>query len=388
MSQAYKISNNTQDDTPEKPRDRAFLYEAFGWSILSGGAIYPLQLFVDVPNYPTWAQNLLTLIACACLGTLIAVVRRDCVAVRLARNQMEGHLDKMTTTLGDCHSLCRTRIELLFHMTGLYNFFQSFKARMEADEQLAQLLLAKVSGHVWRIPQATPSLGYRILAEALATSNQWEGIHAGELSELGKQPLDQEMGSHFFTALRDASIPKKRIILVNSADFQSYKTPQKLDTERSKLIFDFWEITGRKVDCYFFDKEQLSIPMSRCSSEMTSIPPNRRDDIYDKPWPDCAMYNRRYMVAYRRGNHHAQPAASEGVLEVWTTDLAPRENATNEEQQVAYLAKAVRILFNWLEEALKSPSNTQATKMFIYINESFIKQLPSQKGMNHGSIRS
>ena len=348
--------------------------ETIGWSVLSGGAIYVLQLLVSAPSLPSWAQNLLCLFASVGIGTLVAVIRRLQTTTQKLAGDVQRYLEQLNGNLSLSHSMCRARIELVYQLTGLYEFFESLKARNEADERLAQVLMTRVSGHVWRIPQAVPALGYRVLTEALTVSNLWEGIHASDLKELGHEPLDHNEGVQFFEALRSTEIKKRRIIIVTKEEFALYKSPEALDVDRAKKVQDFWHMTGSAVDCYFFNKDHLSIPLNAGNGQVGRIPPNKLDELYDRQWPDCAVYNTRYLIAFQRTNNGLQSSVREGVVEVWTADLSPRKDSTKEEEWVAYLARAVRKLFDFLESEKWHVGHNKSDH-FIRIDEPYVKRV-------------
>jgi hypothetical protein len=144
---------------------------------------------------------------------------------------------------------------------------------------------------------------------------------------------------------------------LNREDFNAYRSPETLGEDEKKALLttlsDVWEVTAQRVDCYFFNEDCLF-------NALHGLPYATATKLHSmRPWPDCAIYNDRYLVAYQRngnsaaGNDHVLSISREGIIKIWTIDLEPRRNPDEDEERVARLAKGVRKIFDYLRSKEK-----------------------------------
>lgn len=147
-------------------------------------------------------------------------------------------------------------------------------------------------------------------------------------------------------------------------------------------MLDLWAATGRNVACYFFDGDCLYRALVA-----QGFPERKARKLSGMAWPDCAIYNSRYFVAYHRNGNGSDGGAKpeavnhEGVVKIWTTDLDPRDrnDPEDEEERVALLAKGVRTLFDHLEEQENNGQLAVEGGYFCKLVESYIEKIQRPK---------
>ncbi len=352
-------------------------YEVFATVV--GGLVWAfLQWSAQwVASDSTWRAIWLGGASSIMAGLLVGYLARHSSKVACARDKIDSLIARIEALAEAFHKLNESG-----------KFLHSLSAIKKEDMKLAAFLIGKVDDHVWRIPHAgfeTAYLWLRQTCDACDNKGEWEGIHTRGLGELGNAPMNEPAAKDFFEGLKhmkDRNGTLRRIIVVSSEDFARFSDPLSLDAHNKGLVQDLWNSTGKFVDCYFFNKEYLreAIPHS--------VMPQNEFDTFDRkdwPWEDCAIYNRRYLIAYQRssnndsnvigdGSPDAQMATQEGEVKVWTTDQEERSDADDNEKRIARLAKGVRALFDYLDtqtNGRKKPNKSH----FLRIDTGYTKQI-------------